>query len=72
MRASYPRASPVGEVARSLVLALIEGLSDGERLVHRYDSAVAAFEAGEPVTPDPSELLGQGAGNIVRFIVGGG
>jgi hypothetical protein len=44
----------VGEVARDQILAQVRDLADGEVLMDRYDAAIAAFTAGEPVEPDPS------------------
>ncbi len=44
----------VGRVARSQILAQVTNLPDGDLLMDRYDAAIAAFEAGEPIEPDPS------------------
>ncbi len=44
----------VGQVARSQLLAQTAGLENGNILMNQYDAAIAAFMAGEPVTPDPS------------------
>ena len=44
----------VGQVARSQILAQVTNLPDGDLLMDLYDAAIAAFEAGEPIEPDPS------------------
>ncbi len=44
----------VGQVARSQLLAQAAGPDNGDLLMNQYDAAIAAFMAGEPVTPDPS------------------
>ena len=44
----------VGQVARSQLLAQAANLENGGLLMSKYDAAIAAFMAGEPVTPDPS------------------
>ncbi len=44
----------VGQVARSQILAQVADLPNGALLMDRYDAAIAAFVAGEPIEPDPS------------------
>ncbi|MEN6343392.1 MAG: alpha/beta hydrolase, partial [Methanospirillum sp.] len=44
----------IGRVARSQVLEQVRDLPNGRVLVEQYDAAIAAFEAGEPMTLDPS------------------
>lgn len=45
----------VGQVARSQILAQVKDLPDGDRVMAQYDTAIAAFEAGEPIPSlDPS------------------
>ena len=43
----------IGAVARSQILAQMQGLPNGELLMRQYDAAIAAFEAGEPMHVDP-------------------
>ena len=44
----------IGRVARSQILEQVRDLPNGETLMEQYDAAIAAFEAGEPIRPDPS------------------
>ncbi len=49
-----PPGRPVGAVGRSQIVAQLAGLPNGTEMIAAYDAAIAAFEAGEPVSPDPS------------------
>ena len=44
----------IGDVARTQVLATVNDLPDGAALMARFDAAIAAFEAGDPMEIDPS------------------
>lgn len=44
----------IGQVARTQILAQTMDLPSGDLLMGRYDTAIAAFEAGEPMDVDPS------------------
>ena len=43
---------PVGQVARSQVLAQVAPLPNGDVVMKHYDDCIAAFVAGKPVVPD--------------------
>jgi alpha-beta hydrolase superfamily lysophospholipase len=43
---------PVGQVARSQVLAQVAPLPNGDIVMKHYDDCIAAFVAGKPVVPD--------------------
>jgi pimeloyl-ACP methyl ester carboxylesterase len=57
----------IGQVARSQLLAQTKNLPDGDALMEKYDIAIARFEAGEPVTVDPS--LPEGMRNLILSLI---
>ncbi len=49
-----PPGRPVGTVAHSQLAAQAAGIPNGNALLALYDAAITRFQAGEPMTPDPS------------------
>jgi uncharacterized protein len=49
-----PPGRAVGTVARSQLAAQAAALPNGDALLALYDQAIARFQAGEPVNPDPA------------------
>jgi hypothetical protein len=49
-----PPGRPVGDLARSQIAAQMATVPDGDRWLARYDEAIAAFSAGQPMTVDDS------------------
>ena len=49
-----PPGRPVGSVARSQLAAQAASVPNGDELMGLYDAAIARFQAGEPIAPDPS------------------
>ena len=49
-----PPGRPVGSVARSQLAAQAAGVPNGDELMGLYDAAIARFQAGAPIAPDPS------------------
>jgi uncharacterized protein len=49
-----PPGRPVGVVARAQLAAQAPSVPNGEALLALYDTAIARFLAGEPMSPDPS------------------
>lgn len=45
---------PIGQVARDQILAQVKAAPDADRLMERYDAAIAAFESDETIRDDPS------------------
>jgi uncharacterized protein len=49
-----PPGRAVGAVARSQLAAQAASLPNGDALMALYDQAIARFQAGEPINPDPA------------------
>jgi fermentation-respiration switch protein FrsA (DUF1100 family) len=49
-----PPGRAVGAVARSQLAAQVAALPNGYALLALYDQAIARFQAGEPINPDPA------------------
>ena len=49
-----PPGRAVGMVARSQLAAQAAAIPNGEALMALYDAAIARFQAGEPMAPDPA------------------
>ncbi|HEX8731069.1 MAG TPA: alpha/beta hydrolase [Ktedonobacterales bacterium] len=56
----------VGAVARSQLAEQAAALPDGDALLALYDQAIARFQAGEPVAPDPA--LPQGVQMLLQAL----
>ena len=61
-----PPARSVGEVARSQVAAQVTPIPGGDAWLAAYDTAIADFTAGRPVTIDPS--LPQGLRDMIAAV----
>lgn len=61
-----PPGRPVGTVARSQLAAQASGIPNGEELLSLYDAAIARFQAGEPIVPDPS--LPEGVQTLLKSL----
>lgn len=61
-----PPGRAVGAVARSQLAAQAAGVPNGEALLALYDAAIARFEAGEPLAPDPA--LPQGVQALLQSL----
>lgn len=57
---------PVGQVARSQLLAQAAPLPNGDVLMKHYDDCIAAFVAGKPVVPDA--VLPEGVQTLLRSL----
>lgn len=57
---------PVGQVARSQLLAQIAPLPNGDVLMKHYDDCIAAFVADKPVVPDA--VLPEGVQTLLRSL----
>jgi len=57
---------PVGQVARSQLLAQAALLPNGDVLMKHYDDCIAAFVADKPVAPDP--VLPEGVQTLLRSL----
>jgi alpha-beta hydrolase superfamily lysophospholipase len=57
---------PVGQVARSQVLAQVAPLPNGDVLMKHYDDGIAAFVADKPVVPDA--VLPEGVQTLLRSL----
>jgi len=44
----------IGDVARSQILTQVRSLPDAQSIMRRYDQAITAFQASEPIIIDPS------------------
>ena len=57
---------PVGQVARSQVLAQVAPLPNGDIAMKHYDDCIAAFVAGKPIVPDAA--LPEGVQILLRSL----
>jgi pimeloyl-ACP methyl ester carboxylesterase len=61
-----PPGRAVGTVARAQLAAQASGIPNGEALLSLYDAAIARFQAGEPIAPDPS--LPEGVQTLLKSL----